>query len=158
MSVKRKRTDASSDESNADDISYLRQNILSVCRLGNEKVHGRPSFHELKARIRRAYHAEEATVLLAYVSQREGDKAAFWAELEACEGKREVSPPLDADMHTYVRLLARAEAQKHVATRMLLREKKKSQRVGSHRRVHLFDANGSMEKALEMIEALPQGT
>lgn len=148
----------SDHESDADNLSYVRQNILSVCRLGTEKVPGRPSLHELKARIRRAYHPEEAMGLLAYVSQREGDAAAFWAELEAFEGEREASPPLDAGLHTYIRLLARAEAQKHVAMRMLLREKKRSQREGSHKRVHLFDANGSMEKALEMIEALPQGT
>lgn len=158
MGTKRKRAEVSDDENEADPLLYVKQSILSVCNLGTEDPPGRPPFDVLKSRIQRAYHAEEAAELVSFVAEREGDEAAFWAELDAANPEREPPPPLDAGVAAHIRLLARVETERHMATRMLLREKKQSQKEAKQKRVHLFDSNGSVEKALEMIEALPQGT
>lgn len=65
-------------------------------------------------------------------------------------------PPLNQGYESYLSLLAKAEVEHMCAVRMRFREKKRRQ-AGLKGRTHVFDRNGSLESALEMVEALPQG-
>lgn len=162
MLSKRKREDSEELSKDGQFMQHelrLKENILSVCYASTTNPPARPSFLELKSRLRRAYHAEEATELISFVEARESDAAAFWSELEAVPADRSATPPLDADVSMHIRLLARLETERHMATRTLLQEKKRSlKRNGSQAWARGFDATGSAEKALELIEALPGGS
>lgn len=159
MLSKREGADSKEEAQSSDRLLYQKQSILSVCYLGCEDPPGRPSFSELKSRLRRAYDTEEAAELLSFVEARESDTAAFWSELDSVDMDRAAAPPLDADVSKHIRLLARLETERHMAARMLLREKKQLQRKKRGQGpAEVFDANGSAEKALELVEALPQGS
>lgn len=65
--------------------------------------------------------------------------------------------PLHQGYESYLSLLAKAEVEQLCAVRMRFREKKRRQ-AGLKGRTHVFDHNGNLESALEMVETLPQGT